>query len=109
MAHRLGLSLCCARAFTGYGIPTRSERRCWRLVVDRSHHPSHRHRSLVFDEAERNTVTLRVDEEGRRCITHKPRRPGLGREAAYGGSVSTPASARSLNPPMLNTAVYPMS
>ena len=27
----------------------------------------------------------------------------------YGGSVSTPASARSLNPPMLNTAVYPMS
>ena len=33
----------------------------------------------------------------------------LAEKLLYGGSVSMPVSARSLNPPMLNTAVYPMS
>jgi hypothetical protein len=61
MAHRLELSPCCARAFTGYGIATRCERPRWRLVVDRSDHPNHRHRSLVLEEAERKTVSLRAE------------------------------------------------
>ncbi len=55
----LDLSPRCAGVLTGYGTPSRRERRCWRLVVGRSDGPAHRYRSLVFYAAERSTVTLR--------------------------------------------------
>ena len=31
--------------------------------MDHFYHPTHRHRSVVLDEAERNTVSLRVQEQ----------------------------------------------
>ena len=75
----LDLSPRCAGVFTGYGTPSRRERRCWRLVVGRSDGPAHRYRSLVFYAAERSTVT--VDRHGIRTPRFRGDRHPIGTPA----------------------------
>ena len=90
----LDLSPRCAGVFTGYGTPSRRERRCWRLVVGRSDGPAHRYRSLVFYAAERSTVTLRENSKAFKALASQQKPHGSNRHRPAPSLIRTTIALR---------------